>query len=44
MKDLGDGSCETKRLDTGEQNTEAIAMYESTSFRWGPHHDSTHQN
>ena len=73
MKDLGDGSCEMKRLyvparfqghgigrllvhalidaatadgfalmrlDTGEQNTEAIAMYESMGFRHcPPHHD-----
>ena len=73
MKDLGDGSCEMKRLyvpdrfqghgtgrllvhaliaaatadgfglmrlDTGEQNTEAIAMYESIGFRrCPPHHE-----
>lgn len=73
MKDLGDGSCEMKRLyvpdrfqgqgtgrllvgalieaatadgfglmrlDTGEQNSEAIAMYESMGFRHcPPHHE-----
>ena len=73
MKDLGDGSCEMKRLfvpnrfqgqgtgrllvralidaatadgfrlmrlDTGEQNSEAITMYESLGFRQcPPHHE-----